>query len=110
MAISLQGDADSVLDRLEIPDDVRQKVSERLTPGSSLIIGDTAINSATLPKGADRRYAVEEVSLTVRAREILCLVAQPRKKKKKRVRRSRRRNNYSFSPPPVRRGFPAWPF
>ncbi len=53
-AISLQGDdASSALDRLEIPNDLRQKISERLTPGSSLIIGDTAINTATLPKGAD---------------------------------------------------------
>ena len=45
--------AESVLNRIEIPDDVRQKISERLTPGSSLIVADTAINSAALPKGAD---------------------------------------------------------
>jgi peptide/nickel transport system ATP-binding protein len=32
--------------------------------------------SVALPKGADRRYAVEEVSLTVRPREILCLVGE----------------------------------
>ncbi|HEX6114250.1 MAG TPA: ABC transporter ATP-binding protein [Geminicoccaceae bacterium] len=32
--------------------------------------------SVALPKGADRRYAVEEVGLTVRAREILCLVGE----------------------------------
>jgi peptide/nickel transport system ATP-binding protein len=32
--------------------------------------------SVALPKGADRRYAVEEVSLAVRAREILCLVGE----------------------------------
>jgi peptide/nickel transport system ATP-binding protein len=32
--------------------------------------------SVALPRGADRRYAVEEVSLTVRAREILCLVGE----------------------------------
>ena len=54
VALSLQGDDPmAVLDRLEIPNDVRQKISERLTPGSSLIIGDTAINTAGLPKGAD---------------------------------------------------------
>ena len=35
------------------PADLRQKISERLTPGSSLIIGDTAINTATLTKGSD---------------------------------------------------------
>jgi peptide/nickel transport system ATP-binding protein len=32
--------------------------------------------SVALPKGADRRYAVEEVSLAVHAREILCLVGE----------------------------------
>ena len=54
MAMSLQGDdSATALDRLEIPNDLRQKISERLTPGSSLIIGDTAINSAALTKGAD---------------------------------------------------------
>ncbi len=55
MAIGMRdGDnTTAVLDRLVIPDEVRQKISERLTPGSSLIIADTAINSATLPKGAD---------------------------------------------------------
>lgn len=42
-----------VLDRIHIPEDMRQKISERLTPGSSLIIGDKKVNSATLPDGAD---------------------------------------------------------
>jgi peptide/nickel transport system ATP-binding protein len=32
--------------------------------------------SVALPKGADRRHAVEDVSLTVRSREILCLVGE----------------------------------
>jgi peptide/nickel transport system ATP-binding protein len=32
--------------------------------------------SVALPRGADRRYAVEDVSLTVRPREILCLVGE----------------------------------
>ena len=32
--------------------------------------------SVALPKGADRRYAVEAVNLTVRSREILCLVGE----------------------------------
>ncbi|MEM7191457.1 MAG: L,D-transpeptidase family protein, partial [Pseudomonadota bacterium] len=45
--------AQSALGRIEIPEDVRRNISERLTPGSSLIIADTAINSASLPKGAD---------------------------------------------------------
>jgi hypothetical protein len=41
------------LDRIKIPDDVRQKISERLTPGSTFIVADTAINSANLNKGND---------------------------------------------------------
>ena len=41
------------LDRLEIPEEVRQKISERLTPGSTFIVADTSINSAGLPKGGD---------------------------------------------------------
>jgi peptide/nickel transport system ATP-binding protein len=32
--------------------------------------------SVALPRGADRRYAVEDISLTVRSREILCLVGE----------------------------------
>jgi len=45
--------AASPLDRLEIPDDVRQKISKRLTPGSTFIVADTSINSANLPRGGD---------------------------------------------------------
>jgi peptide/nickel transport system ATP-binding protein len=32
--------------------------------------------SVTLPKGSDRKYAVEDVSFTVSAREILCIVGE----------------------------------
>jgi uncharacterized protein YjbI with pentapeptide repeats/lipoprotein-anchoring transpeptidase ErfK/SrfK len=54
MALSLEGgDSASVLDRVEIPDDVRRTISERLTPGSSLIVADTSVNSAILPEGDD---------------------------------------------------------
>ena len=54
LAISLGGgDAASALDRIEIPDDVRRKISERLTPGSSLIIAETSVDSAILPEGDD---------------------------------------------------------
>jgi peptidoglycan hydrolase-like protein with peptidoglycan-binding domain len=41
------------LDRLEIPENVRQNISERLTPGSTFIVADTSINSANLPRGGD---------------------------------------------------------
>ena len=54
MAISLEGD-DSlrVLDRIEIPDHVRKDISERLTPGSTLIIADDSSHSAILRDGDD---------------------------------------------------------
>jgi uncharacterized protein YjbI with pentapeptide repeats/lipoprotein-anchoring transpeptidase ErfK/SrfK len=54
IAFSLEGgDSAAVLDRLEIPDEVRQKISENLTPGSSLIVADTSVDSAVLPEGDD---------------------------------------------------------
>ncbi|MFZ2018419.1 MAG: L,D-transpeptidase family protein [Methyloceanibacter sp.] len=54
MAVTVQGGSpEAALDRIQIPDDIRQRISERLTPGSTLIIGDTSINAATLPKGGD---------------------------------------------------------
>jgi hypothetical protein len=54
MAVTIEGsDSISALDRLEIPDDIRQKISEWLTPGSSFIIADTSVNSASLPEGGD---------------------------------------------------------
>src|SRR5262249_49620628 len=45
--------ATNPLDRIEVPDDLRQRISQRLTPGSTLILADTSINSANLPKGGD---------------------------------------------------------
>jgi uncharacterized protein YjbI with pentapeptide repeats/lipoprotein-anchoring transpeptidase ErfK/SrfK len=47
------GDAAKALDRLQIPDDVRREISLRLTPGSSLIVADTSVDSAILPEGDD---------------------------------------------------------
>ncbi|MEE9588914.1 MAG: pentapeptide repeat-containing protein [Hyphomicrobiaceae bacterium] len=54
MAIVLEGgDPLSVLDRIEIPDHVRKQISERLTPGSTLIIADASSHSAILREGDD---------------------------------------------------------
>jgi peptidoglycan hydrolase-like protein with peptidoglycan-binding domain len=53
MTITLVDTGQDPLDRIEIPDDVRQKISERLTSGSSLIVADNTINTAGLPKGGD---------------------------------------------------------
>ena len=108
IAISLQDDADAiaVLDRIEIPDEVRQNISERLTPGSSLIIADTAINSAGLPKGAD--FLVWDTSKSSKVqRASLTDEAEPRPRKKRRVVTQRR-----SSPAYTRRYQPRgpWPF
>ena len=51
--MSLEGNPASALDRIEIPTDARRKISERLTPGSSLIVADTSVDSAILPEGDD---------------------------------------------------------
>jgi lipoprotein-anchoring transpeptidase ErfK/SrfK/peptidoglycan hydrolase-like protein with peptidoglycan-binding domain len=51
--MNVDSDSTGPLDRIEIADDIRQKISERLTPGSTFIIADTSINSANLPKGGD---------------------------------------------------------
>ena len=54
LAISLEGkDSAAVLGRIEIPDDLRQEISDRLTPGSSFIIADTSDDTAILPEGDD---------------------------------------------------------
>lgn len=93
-AISLKDDADPtiVLDRIEIPDDVRQNISERLTPGSSLIVADTAINSATLPKGAD--FLVWDTSKPAKVQRAS---VSPRPRKKRRRTTSRRRTQPSYT-------------
>ena len=80
--------AESVLNRIEIPADVRQKISERLTPGSSLIVADTAINSAALPKGAD--FLVWDTTKSAKVRR-----ASASPKRRVRRRTTRRRPTYT---------------
>ena len=119
MAISLQGDDSSeALDRIEIPDDVRRNISERLTPGSSLIVGDVAINSANLPKGADFLVWAKDMPAKITAASYEPEAA-PRPRKKKRVARApRRHQDYTFRYAPAPRayprsfnsGYPRWPF
>jgi peptidoglycan hydrolase-like protein with peptidoglycan-binding domain len=88
IGLSLQGDNSmTALDRLEIPNDVRQKISERLTPGSSLIIGDTAINTAGLSKGNDFVVWAKETPAKITAASADGDFSPPKRKKKKIVRR-----------------------
>jgi peptidoglycan hydrolase-like protein with peptidoglycan-binding domain len=87
------------LDRLEIPEDVRQKISERLTPGSTFIVADTSINSAGLPRGGDfvvlARSTGAKISMTDEEP-----VARP--KPRRRVNTFAKRNYYdnSWGPAP----------
>jgi hypothetical protein len=77
-----------VLDRLIIPDDVRRTISERLTPGSSFIVADLAINSANLPKGADFVVWTKEGSSSIQRARISSEAApRPRKKRQQAVQR-----------------------
>ena len=45
--------AGEALDRIEIPDSIRQRIAELLTPGSSLAISDDGLSIETFPKGTD---------------------------------------------------------
>ncbi len=104
-AISLNDkeSAGSVLDRIEIPDRVRQNLSERLTPGSALIVADTAINSASLPKGAD--FLVWDTS---QAPKVHRASVRPKPRRKRRAT-TRRRPAPTYSRRP-RRNSPWRPF
>ncbi|MDJ0511884.1 MAG: L,D-transpeptidase family protein [Methyloceanibacter sp.] len=103
-AISLndKATAESVLNRIDIPADVRQRISERLTPGSSLIVADTAINSAALPKGAD--FLVWDTSKP----QVHRASTSPRRKVRKRTTRrpsyTRERSRSRYSRRSPRRG------
>ena len=48
-AMPLSDNANTALDRIEIPQDANQQISELLMPGSSLIISDYGISSETGP-------------------------------------------------------------
>jgi lipoprotein-anchoring transpeptidase ErfK/SrfK/peptidoglycan hydrolase-like protein with peptidoglycan-binding domain len=115
ITISLQGDdSTAVLDRIEIPADLRQKISERLTPGSSLIIGDTAINTASLTKGSDFLVWAKDTPGKITSARISGDDGQPTQPRKKK-RTTVRRNNYDYSyryqrSPTFSRGYPSWPW
>jgi hypothetical protein len=47
LTVALPDSADAALDRIEIPQDVVEQISELLTPGSSLIISDYGMSSET---------------------------------------------------------------
>ena len=54
VGFSLEGeDSKSVLDRITIPENMRDQISMGLTPGASLIVADVAKHSSVLPEGDD---------------------------------------------------------
>lgn len=115
MGMSLQGDdSAAALDRLEIPSDVRQKISERLTPGSSLIIGDTSINTAGLTKGNDFVVWAKDTPAKITAASLDGDFTPAKPKKKKKAKAVRRpyfdygHNRYQRAPGFTRS--PAWPW
>ena len=91
MAISLEGDAMAALDRIEIPEDTRQSIADKLTPGSSLIISDESKDSAILPKGGDFIVLAKSVPLlaeTPKVKAKRVAVARPKAKFTKRWKRT----------------------
>jgi hypothetical protein len=91
MAISLEGDdAMRVLDRIQIPTYVRQKIAEKLTPGSSLIVADKSINSAVLPKGDDFLVSAKDTQVVAQKPEAKTKHAQMAQAKSKGSNRSAR--------------------
>ena len=109
MAVSLQDDdATAALDRLEIPADVRQKISERLTPGSSLIVADLSINTAGLAKGADFVVWAKDLPGKVTPASLNSEVApRPRKKRTRAVQPNTYPNNYGYR---FQRNYRSWPW
>ena len=90
MAISLEGDAMAALDRIEIPEDIRESIADKLTPGSSLIISDESKDSAILPKGGDFIVLAKSAPLlaeTPKVRAKRVAVAKPKAKFTKRWKR-----------------------
>ena len=83
------GNSASALDRIEIPTEVRQKISEMLTPGSSLIIADTSANSAILPEGDDFLVAAKDTASntgTPKAKQATTKQAKAKKAKVKQAK------------------------
>jgi L,D-transpeptidase catalytic domain len=56
VAVSSPDKANAALDRIEIPQDVVERISQLLTPGSSLIVSDYALSEET---GSDTDFIVE---------------------------------------------------
>jgi len=96
--ITVQPSELNPLDRLEIPDEIRQRISERLTPGSSLIVADIAINTAALTKGADFLVWAKEKPAEVSQAKAEAPAAVTRLRVKRKSRNMARRHNQRQPP------------
>ena len=115
MAVSLEGgDAGSVLDRIDIPDDVRRSIAPRLTPGSTLIVADKSEYSAILPEGDDflvstaEQAAAEDAKVeqaSARPDEVAPAKAKAAKKRAARAAPVARTRNYDVPRREIRRRY-----
>ena len=80
-----------VLDRIQISTDMRHKIAEKLTPGSSLIIADKSIDSAILPEGDDFLVSAKDTPVVAQKSEAKPKHAQVAQAKTKRRNSSARR-------------------
>ncbi|MGV1013821.1 MAG: pentapeptide repeat-containing protein [Methyloceanibacter sp.] len=114
LAMSLDGgDAASALDRIHIPEALRQKLAEALTPGSTFIIGDLSLHTSILPDGDDFVVLTKDVPIvaeTPKPAQQAVRKKAPPKWAKRSTRRATREARRSFSAPiQARRGlFSRW--
>ena len=100
---------------------MRQQISEKLTPGSTLIIADASDNSAILPEGDDFLVASSDTAAVEepKAKHTATKQAKTKKVTKPRIaeqawlirRRDRAWRYYSYQPPagfPRHSLFPRW--
>jgi peptidoglycan hydrolase-like protein with peptidoglycan-binding domain len=105
MGISLEGDdAVRVLDRIEIPTEIRRKIAEKLTPESSLIVADKSMNSAILPQGSDFLVSTKDSPVVAQKPEAKPKHVQVAQAKTKRSKASAHRNKVARTTTFARRG------
>ena len=108
LAMSLEGgDAASALDRLQIPDELSQKLAAVLTPGSTFIIGDISLDTAILPEGDDFIVLTKDVPVvaeTIQDSKQAARTTVAPKQVKRHTRSATREARRVFDPEP--RNFP----
>jgi peptidoglycan hydrolase-like protein with peptidoglycan-binding domain len=110
VGVTVEGsDASAALDRIEIPEEARDRISSLLTPGATFIIAETSEHSAILPQGDDFIISATEVPSS--GPKLAAATPAPSNLKKakprSRVGMKPRRTvrHYYYPQPRVRRGF-----